>query len=190
MPFTAHQYTRSDILRVADSSCYVAKEAGRNRVHVYDDADTAVATRNDELDWFSRLQKALTEDRFVLYAQRIASIQENGGGYESVEVLIRLLDDEGKIVAPMAFIPAAERYGLMPSIDRWVISKALAMHAAFAKNYKLPARFSINLSGAWPMPRWSTSFGKNSRRTVCRPSWCASRSPRPRPSATSTSRCS
>jgi len=148
VPFTAHQYTRSDVLRVADSSCYVAKEAGRNRVHVYDDADTAVATRNDELDWFSRLQKALTEDRFVLYAQRIASIQENGGGYESVEVLIRLLDDEGKIVAPMAFIPAAERYGLMPSIDRWVISKALAMHAAFAKNYKLPARFSINLSGA------------------------------------------
>jgi len=148
VPFKAHQYSRSDLLRVADSSCYVAKEAGRNRVHVYDDADTAVATRNGELDWYSRLQKALTEDRFVLYAQRIASIQENGGGYESVEVLIRLQDDEGKIVAPMAFIPAAERYGLMPSIDRWVISKALQMHAGFARHYKLPARFSINLSGA------------------------------------------
>lgn len=148
VPFKAHQYKRTDLLRVADSSCYVAKEAGRNRVHVYDEADTAVATRTGELDWFSRLQKALTEDRFVLYAQRIASIQENGGGYESVEVLIRLQDDEGKIVAPMAFIPAAERYGLMPSIDRWVISKALQMHAGFAKHYKLPARFSINLSGA------------------------------------------
>ncbi|HEX3140805.1 MAG TPA: diguanylate cyclase, partial [Rhizobacter sp.] len=148
VPFKAHQYNRSDLLRVADSSCYVAKEGGRNRVHVYDEADTAVAHRNGELDWFSRLQKALTQDRFVLYAQRIASIQENGGGYESVEVLIRLRDDEGKIIAPMAFIPAAERYGLMPSIDRWVISKALKMHAAFAKNYKLPARFSINLSGA------------------------------------------
>ncbi len=148
VPFKAHQYSRSDLLRVADSSCYVAKEAGRNRVHVYDEADTAVAHRNGELDWFSRLQKALSEDRFVLYAQRIASIQEDGGGYESVEVLIRLLDDEGKIVAPMAFIPAAERYGLMPSIDRWVISKALKMHAGFAKHYKLPARFSINLSGA------------------------------------------
>lgn len=148
VPFKARQYNRSDLLRVADSACYVAKEAGRNRVHVYDDADTAVATRKGELDWFSRLQKALTEDRFVLYAQRIASIQENGGGYECVEVLIRLQDDEGKIVAPMAFIPAAERYGLMPSIDRWVISKALQMHAGFAKHYKLPARFSINLSGA------------------------------------------
>lgn len=148
VPFTARQYNRCDLLRVADSSCYVAKEAGRNRVHVYDDADTAVATRNDELGWFSRLQKALTEDRFVLYAQRIASIQENGGGFESVEVLIRLLDDNGKIVAPMAFIPAAERYGLMPSIDRWVISKALQMHAGFARQYKQPARFSINLSGA------------------------------------------
>ncbi len=148
VPFKAHQYTRSDLLRVADSSCYVAKEAGRNRVHVYDEADTAVATRNDELDWYSRLQKALTDDRFVLYAQRIASIQEDAGGYESVEVLIRLRDDEGKIVAPIAFIPAAERYGLMPSIDRWVISKALQMHARFARCYKLPARFSINLSGA------------------------------------------
>ncbi|HET7794133.1 MAG TPA: EAL domain-containing protein [Rhizobacter sp.] len=148
VPFKAHQYSRSDLLRVADSSCYVAKEGGRNRVHVHDETDTAVAHRNGELDWFSRLQKALTEDRFVLYAQRIASIQENGGGYESVEVLIRLQDDEGKIVAPMAFIPAAERYGLMPQIDRWVISKALAMHAGFARHYKLPARFSINLSGA------------------------------------------
>ncbi|MGY4827682.1 EAL domain-containing protein [Sphaerotilaceae bacterium SBD11-9] len=148
VPFTAHQYSRSDLLRVADSSCYVAKEGGRNRVHVHDETDTAVAHRNGELDWFSRLQKALTDDRFVLYAQRIASIQENGGGYESVEVLIRLQDDEGKIVAPMAFIPAAERYGLMPQIDRWVISKALAMHAGFARHYKLPARFSINLSGA------------------------------------------
>ncbi|MBL0729945.1 EAL domain-containing protein [Piscinibacter sp. HJYY11] len=148
VPFKAHQYTRSDLLRVADSSCYVAKEAGRNRVHVYDEADTAVATRNDELDWYSRLQKALTHDRFVLYAQRIASIQEDAGGYESVEVLIRLRDDEGKIVAPIAFIPAAERYGLMPQIDRWVISKALEMHADFARHYTLPARFSINLSGA------------------------------------------
>jgi diguanylate cyclase (GGDEF)-like protein/PAS domain S-box-containing protein len=148
VPFKAHQYSRSDLMRVADSSCYVAKEAGRNRVHVHDEADTAVAHRNGELDWFSRLQQALTEDRFVLYAQRIASIQESGGGYESVEVLIRLLDDQGKIVAPMAFIPAAERYGLMPSIDRWVISKALAQHAGFARHYKLPARFSINLSGA------------------------------------------
>ncbi len=148
VPFKAHQYNRTDLLRVADSACYVAKEAGRNRVHVYDDADTAVATRTGELDWYSRLQKALTEDRFVLYGQRIASIQENGGGFESVEVLIRLQDDEGKIVAPMAFIPAAERYGLMPSIDRWVISKALQMHAGFARHYQLPARFSINLSGA------------------------------------------
>jgi diguanylate cyclase (GGDEF)-like protein/PAS domain S-box-containing protein len=148
VPFKAHQYTRSDLLRMADSSCYVAKEAGRNRVHVYDEADTAVATRNDELDWYSRLQKALTEDRFVLYAQRIASIQDDAGGHESVEVLIRLRDDEGKIVAPIAFIPAAERYGLMPSIDRWVISKALQMHAGFARCYTLPARFSINLSGA------------------------------------------
>jgi diguanylate cyclase (GGDEF)-like protein/PAS domain S-box-containing protein len=148
VPFKAHQYTRSDLLRMADSSCYVAKEAGRNRVHVYDEADTAVATRNDELDWYSRLQKALTEDRFVLYAQRIAAIQQDGGGHESVEVLIRLRDDEGKIVAPIAFIPAAERYGLMPQIDRWVISKALQMHAAFARQYRLPVRFSINLSGA------------------------------------------
>ncbi len=148
VPFKSHLHNRSDLLRMADSSCYVAKEAGRNRVHVYDETDTKVAARNGELDWFSRLQKALTDDRFVLYTQRIASIQQTGGAYESVEVLIRLLDHEGKIVAPMAFIPAAERYGLMPAIDRWVISRALAMHASFARQYGLPVRFSINLSGA------------------------------------------
>lgn len=148
VPFKPHQYTRSDVLRLADSACYVAKEAGRNRVHVHDEGDTAVATRTGELGWYSRLQKALTEDRFVLYAQRIAAIQQDGGDHEGVEVLIRLQDDDGKIIAPMAFIPAAERYGLMPQIDRWVISKALQMHAGYARQCKLPARFSINLSGA------------------------------------------
>jgi len=148
VPFKARPGSRSELLRVADSSCYVAKEAGRNRVHVHDESDTAVATRNDELDWFSRLQKALTEDRFVLYVQRIASIQQGGGQQESAEVLIRLLDDDGKIIAPIAFIPAAERYGLMPSIDRWVISNAFKMHAGFARQYRRPVRFSINLSGA------------------------------------------
>jgi diguanylate cyclase (GGDEF)-like protein/PAS domain S-box-containing protein len=148
VPFRARHGSRSELLRVADSSCYVAKEAGRNRVHVHDETDTAVATRNDELDWFSRLQKALTEDRFVLYVQRIASIQQGGAQHESAEVLIRLRDDDGNIVAPIAFIPAAERYGLMPSIDRWVISNAFRMHAGFARQYKRPVRFSINLSGA------------------------------------------
>ena len=149
VPFSAGQHSRVELLRLADSACYVAKEAGRNRVHVYDETDTAVASRSGELDWVSRLQHALAENRFELHGQRIMPIQP-GAGHESdhVEILIRLRGEDGRLVSPMAFIPAAERYGLMPAIDRWVITHALAAHAAHVQQSGRAARFAINLSGA------------------------------------------
>lgn len=149
VPFAVGEHSRTELLRLADSACYVAKEAGRNRVHVYDETDTAVASRCDELDWVSRLQRALAEDLFELHGQRILPIQPDGDhDVEHVEILIRLRGDDGRIVSPMAFIPAAERYGLMPAIDRWVIRQALAAHAAYERHSGRAARFSINLSGA------------------------------------------
>ena len=149
VPFSVGEHSRTELLRLADSACYVAKEAGRNRVHVYDESDTAVASHCDELDWVPRLQRALAENLFELHGQRILPIQPDGDhAIDHVEVLIRLRGDDGRMVSPMAFIPAAERYGLMPAIDRWVIRHALAAHGAHARQGGRAARFSINLSGA------------------------------------------
>jgi diguanylate cyclase (GGDEF)-like protein len=121
-------FTIADVLSAADAACYMAKEKGRNRVQVYHREDSELSMRHGEMEWVGRLQKALDEDRFVLYSQDIMPIKEAGGG-SHCELLVRMLDEKGEIVPPMAFIPAAERYGLMPSIDRWVIRNAMAIIA-------------------------------------------------------------
>jgi diguanylate cyclase (GGDEF)-like protein/PAS domain S-box-containing protein len=139
-------HTRTDLLRMADTACYIAKDAGRNRVHVFDESDEVVSQRQGELNWASKLQRALTEDRFVLHGQRLRALAP-GVKIDTFEILVRLRDEEGRIVPPMSFIPAAERYGLMPAIDRVVIDKALALHARIAASYPHGLRFGINLSG-------------------------------------------
>lgn len=143
-------FTLADVLSAADAACYMAKDKGRNRVQVYHPEDSEVSLRQGEMEWVGRIQKALEEDRFVLYAQEIRRV---GGGNEHgthCELLIRMLDERGEIVPPMAFIPAAERYGLMPAIDRWVIRTAFATIARLRSE---PAErklslCAINLSGA------------------------------------------
>jgi EAL domain-containing protein (putative c-di-GMP-specific phosphodiesterase class I) len=138
----------AEVMRNADSACYCAKELGRNRVHVHIAGDMEVERRRDQMEWVGRIRSALEESRFVLYAQPIEPLgsQENE---HHVEVLMRMIDERGGIVPPMAYIPAAERYGLMPMVDRWIVRTALA--EARARN---PAGetsrsvFAINLSGA------------------------------------------
>jgi diguanylate cyclase (GGDEF)-like protein/PAS domain S-box-containing protein len=119
-------FTLTDVLSAADAACYMAKDKGRNRVQVYHPEDSEVSLRYGEMEWVARIQKALEEDRFVLYAQDIAEVGNPRGRHTHCELLIRMLDERGEIVPPMAFIPAAERYSLMPAIDRWVIRTALA----------------------------------------------------------------
>lgn len=142
-------FTLTDVLSAADSACYMAKENGRNRVQVYHPEDSELSMRQGEMEWIGRLQRALDEDRFVLYAQDIAGLDPAHKLADHCEILIRMLDESGQLVPPMAFIPAAERYNLMPSIDRWVVRNAFAIIGRQqAEQHAGPGIFAINLSGA------------------------------------------
>jgi diguanylate cyclase (GGDEF)-like protein len=138
-----------EAMRVADMACYRAKEGGRNRVFIYQPEDIEMTRREGDMDWVRRLRLALEHDRFQLHAQAIRALHAPGDEGLHMEVLLRLCDEEGALVAPGAFIPAAENYGMMPSIDRWVIHNTLK---ALAKHQRTPGAMAvhtcaINLSG-------------------------------------------
>jgi diguanylate cyclase (GGDEF)-like protein len=134
----------TEVLSAADAACYMAKEKGRNRVQYYRPHDSDVSLRRHEMEWASRIQRALQDNLFVLYAQRIISVAGQAPRENHQELLVRMVDDHGRIVLPMAFIPAAERYGLMPSIDQWVIQNAFSSINALGKS---SGTYAINVSG-------------------------------------------
>jgi diguanylate cyclase (GGDEF)-like protein/PAS domain S-box-containing protein len=138
----------SDALSAADVACYAAKDAGRSRSHVYSAGDHTSATRHMELHMAARLRSALQENRFSLFGQAIRPIGAgamHAQAAEHHEILVRMHDEAGELVPPGAFIPAAERYGLMPEIDRWVIHNALRMVAE--TRTQAHVSLAINLSG-------------------------------------------
>ena len=136
-----------DVMSAADSACYVAKQEGRGRVHVYSARDEAVARERGDIQWLRSLQGALHEDGFELATQPILSVSGRSDTGPCVEVLIRLPDSSGRIADTAEFLRPAERYQLMPQIDRWVVNATLA--AIAAGEIKLAGRRScaINLSG-------------------------------------------
>ena len=148
---TPGRATKDETLRTADLACYLAKEKGRNRIQIHNPGDSELLHRFGEMAWVQRIHDALDEERFCLYAQRIAPLQiTSQGGGAHIELLLRLRDREGNLVPPVDFIPAAERYGLMPLIDRWVVShafKILATRLAGGPSAAI-ATCAINLSGA------------------------------------------
>ena len=109
----------------ADAACYLAKEGGRNRVHFYSEDDASVATRLGEMEWASRLRQAIRDGRLLLDFQELRAIQAGVAQRPHAELLLRLRAEDGREVMPGAFLPAAERYGLMPVIDRWVVETAI-----------------------------------------------------------------
>jgi len=115
----------TQVLSAADHACYVAKERGRNRVQVYQRDDADVVRRADEMNWVVRIHKTLEEGRFRLYGQRILRLAGDGPAPLFFEVLLRMVEEDGSVLAPTPFIRAAERYGLMRDIDRWVLSQVL-----------------------------------------------------------------
>ncbi len=137
----------ANLLSAADAACYVAKDRGRNQVHLYEPRDTELARHHSEMQWVSRIQKALEEKRLRLYWQEVVAL--GGAGGRHVEFLLRLAEDDGSVVLPMSFIPAAERYGLMPLLDRWVIEQVLGLCRSGRDGGGAPLEsYAINLSGA------------------------------------------
>jgi diguanylate cyclase (GGDEF)-like protein/PAS domain S-box-containing protein len=112
--------------QAADSACYAAKEAGRNRVHAWYDTDQALRARQGETQWATRLEQALDEDQFELFAQRITPLSQQHTEGLHAEVLIRLRGADGGLIAPGAFLPAAERFHMASRIDRWVLRHTFA----------------------------------------------------------------
>ncbi len=136
-----------EILRLADLACYSAKDLGRGRVYVAQPGDDTIAAKADEIEWMHRVRAALEENRLCLYAQEIAPLSAQAGETR-YELLLRLRAEDGTIVAPMTFLPAAEHYNLMPAIDRWVVREALAFLGARHANGGAPVpQVNINLSG-------------------------------------------
>ncbi|MDD3519429.1 MAG: EAL domain-containing protein, partial [Chromatiales bacterium] len=138
----------SSLLSAADAACYAAKEGGRNRVHVYQPDDDRLLEQHGQMQWVSRLNAALDEDRLRLYVQPILPLFAQDANATHYEILVRL-EEDGRIIAPGSFIPAAERYGLMPRIDQWVVNNTLAwLGDSFRKHGRLDGTWCINLSGA------------------------------------------
>ncbi len=139
--------TIEHLLSAADAACYFAKEQGRNRVFVYNLEDEVSIQRHGEMSWVHRISEAFEAERFCLNGQLIAPL----GGEDELphyEVLLRMRNEEGALIPPMAFIPAAERYNLMPTIDRWVVRTTFGMLREAQATAELPPiACSINLSG-------------------------------------------
>lgn len=136
------------LMAYADTACYMAKERGRNRVHLFSESDATTSQRRTEMEWAGRIRQGLADGRFVLHFQELVPLWA-GDDAEGVhmEMLVRLRDGTGAIVPPGAFIPAAERFGLMPQLDRWVVDTTLANFNRLHPSGKPVMLCAINLSG-------------------------------------------
>ncbi|SEO53634.1 EAL domain-containing protein [Aquisalimonas asiatica] len=138
--------TLHDIMSVADTACYAAKDQGRNRIHVYREDDAELARRHGEMEWVSGIREALSENRFRLYYQPIVPLQ-NDTAELHYELLLRMEGESGMLTMPTAFLPAAERFNLIPGVDRWVVDQALSWLEARPAHMDMLTTCAINLSG-------------------------------------------
>jgi diguanylate cyclase (GGDEF)-like protein/PAS domain S-box-containing protein len=139
--------TVEQLLAAADSACYTAKKEGAGRVSVYSARDEALARSTGEIEWLQKLQSALKEERFALYYQPIVSAYGADTVGPSMEVLLRMLDENGGEIAPLEFVAAAERYRLMASVDRWVVQTTLGALSRNAFQLAPDRSVAINISG-------------------------------------------
>ena len=148
VPIKAGSAGIESVMSAADAACYAAKDQGRNRIHVYREEDEELSRRHGEMQWVSRIQAALDEDRFELFYQSIEPVVDDPRTEAMhFELLLRMRDERGDLVPPGAFLPAAERYGLASRLDRWVIDRALRWLHEYGDDLGELGLCSINLSG-------------------------------------------
>ena len=141
----------ADLLSAVDQACYIAKSKGRNRIHIHRPGDTESSRWHKEIQWVPHIHEAMDEGNFVLLAQPIIDLNgEPGQDHRHHEILLRMRSNNGDLISPGSFLPAAERYNLMGMLDRWVVNHAIEMLAmASVRNPQLATKtFGINISGA------------------------------------------
>jgi len=137
----------SEVMSQADLACYAAKDHGRNRVHIYKKQDAFLRRRREEMQQAGGIRTALDQDQFTLFAQPIEDVVDRVNKSDRIEILLRMTGDGDELIMPASFIPAAERYGFMGEIDRWVIKKTIA-YLARTLVESMDLRVNINISGA------------------------------------------
>lgn len=143
-PISQSGESLSKVLSEADSACYLAKESGRNCIHVYLPDDRGLVKRKREMQWFPRIQKAIREERLCLYFQPIMATHKDKWDKHG-EILLRLRNEQGELVSPGAFLPSAERYNQMLIIDRWVVQQSFNFIKA-EQQQQIKGIYAINLS--------------------------------------------
>ena len=135
------------IMGAVGTACYAAKDVGRNRIVIYSETDREVNQRRGDMRWVRRIQEALELNKFCLYGQKIVNVNPSNTNKQSYELLIRLREDDGEIISPNAFLPAAERYNLAKKIDQWVVQNIFAWLVSLGSGIDDFKYCTINLSG-------------------------------------------
>lgn len=146
VPINNAYESATEVMSLADSACYTAKDQGRNRIYVVVPDDQELRRRHREMLWVSRIERALDENRCYLVLQPIVSLDEAEAG-EHCEVLLRIRETDGRSASPGEFLPAAERYGLMGRLDHWVVQEVLQWLSSHPERLAQLRLCSINLSG-------------------------------------------
>ena len=148
VPIDGDSVPLATVLSAADAACYAAKDSGRNQVQVYRPENEELRRRRTEMGWVNRITRALDDRRFRLRYQPIVALSADQGPIEHLEMLVSMVDEKGASIAPDAFIPAAERYNLMPSVDRWVIDNVFQFLGGLPTGAHHLRTCCINLSGS------------------------------------------
>lgn len=150
----ASSRTSARLLSAADTACYMAKDRGRNRIHVYESRDTELVRHRGEMQWITQIHKAMEENRLRLTWQEIFRLQHDPAQSQQkhprhVELLLRMQQEDGSEILPMAFMPAAERYLIMPLLDTWVLEETLRICQRYREmTQDRHCLFAMNLSGS------------------------------------------
>ena len=158
------------VLQAADLACYTAKASGRNRIHVWEESDEAMKAKSGETRWATRIEHALQHDRFVLYGQNIVPLDIGSPGKTHTELLLRMLDENGDIILPSSFLPAAERFNLATDIDQWVLSHVLDWmkgKADLPENHSVSVNLSGQSLGDRAFHKWAVGMLNKADAAVC-----------------------